>query len=313
MARAIIIQYICLFFVVLISFAAPSFAEEEPTPFPDIWQMPTYIYEDYITAYDRVFDEEAIPYWWAVGLSTAVLLATDDKWISESKRLGKKWGLSTGDTLETYVSIGGQSVFRAPTDTGSWMYYIGDGWTHSAIAAGFLATGAWTDNDKTYGVGFELIEGMITTTIATQFLKHITGHDTPNTATKPRGRWDFFPNQQDYMDCVPCYDAFPSGHLAVGSMTLTVIHKNYPDNPWVMPVGVTLLSALSFQMMNNGVHWASDYPVAIALGYTFGSIAYERGQRALERASRQGTEVSSAQWIPIFGDGVVGLGVYSQF
>jgi len=296
--------------LVLIGGVNLAVAGEDTVPFPDIWQMPTYIYEDYITAYNRVFDEEALPYWWAVGLSTAALLTVDDKLVHDAENLGRKWGISNKDNTKTFLSYKGLDIFRGPTDLGSTLYYIGDGWTHSAIAAGFLAVGTITDNDKTYTVGYELIEGMITTTIATQFLKHITGHETPNQATKPRGRWDFFPNQREYASCVACFDAFPSGHLAVGSMTLTVLHKNYPDNPWIMPTGVTLLSLLSFQMMNNGVHWASDYPLAIALGYTFGSIAYERGQYALEQGKE---DINTAQWIPIVEKNRLGVGVLYQF
>jgi hypothetical protein len=245
-----------------------------------------------------------------VGLSTAALLAVDDKLVHDAENLGRKWGIANKGNTKTFVSYKGLDILRLPTDLGSSLYFIGDGWTHASIAAGFLAAGAWTDDDKTYGIGFELVEGMITTTIATQFLKHITGHETPNMATTAKGRWDFFPNQRDYANCVACYDAFPSGHLAVGSMTLTVLHKNYPDNPWIMPVGVTLLSALSFQMMNNGVHWASDYPLAIALGYTFGSIAYERGEAALASGE---TDVSTAQFFPIITNQGMGMAVNVQF
>jgi len=294
-----------------------NFAHAEETTeekkYPQISDTLTYVYEDYLTAYDRVFDADAAPYWWAVGLSTAALIAVDDKLVSGAEKLAKKWNIASKDNTETVVKYKGLNILRLPTDLGSAMYFIGDGWTHSAIALGFVAAGAWTDDEKTYNVGFELIEGMITTTIATQTLKHITGHETPNEATTPTGRWDFFPNQTAYRNNIAKYDAFPSGHVAVGSMTLTVLHKNYPDNPWIMPVGVTLLSALSFQMMNNGVHWASDYPLAIALGYTFGNIAYERGQRSLERSNARRHAANATQWIPLFGKDYVGLGVQYQF
>jgi len=284
-------------------------SEYESSAYPQFSDLPTYIYDDYLTAYERVFREEATPYWWAIGFSTAALLAADDTLIRESKRIGRQLGLSDGDRLKTYLTYRDQAIFRAPTDLGSALYYIGDGWTHAAIAAGFLATGSWADDEQTYAVGFELVEGMIATTIATQFLKHVTGHETPNHATSPKGEWDFFPNQRDYADCVPCYDAFPSGHVAVSTMTLTVLHNNYPDNPWIMPTGVTLISLLAFQMMNNGVHWASDYPLAIGLGYVFGEIAFERGQSALA----SGKESSGAQWLPLVNQDSLGMTVHYQF
>jgi len=270
---------------------------------PSVFEMPKYIYDDYKTASERLFTEEAKPYWWAVGLSTAVMIATDDKWIEESQRLGKKWGISSDDNTTTVAKYKDINLLRLPKDTGSLMYFIGDGWTHAAIAAGFLATGTWSDDDKAYNVGFQLVEGMISTTIATQTLKHITGRESPSEATTRTGAWDFFPNQKTYFDNVAKYDAFPSGHLAVGVMTLTVVSKSYPEKAWIMPTGVTLLSLLSFQMMNNEVHWASDYPLAIALGYTFGSIAFERGQMSPHEID----EPSDATWLPLISADGIGL------
>ncbi|MDQ7003066.1 MAG: phosphatase PAP2 family protein [Ghiorsea sp.] len=276
--------------------------------YPKITNIFSTVYDDYPLAYKRVFNQDALPYWWVVGLSTAALIAIDDKLISAAARLGNSVGLNREDNTKTSVSIGNFPILRLPTDIGSAMYFIGDGWTHATIAAGFLAVGAWTDDDKAYATGFQIVEGMITTTIATQTIKHLTGRESPFRATQPTGRWDFFPNQVVYNKNIPAYDAFPSGHLAVGSMVLTVVHKNYPDKAWIMPTGVTLLSLLSLQMMNNGVHWASDYPLAIASGYTFGSIAFERGQRALLRGNMKDMSI-----VPIVSTNGMGLGVSNTF
>jgi len=295
-------------FVLLLMFPRGLFAADIQYN-PSVFDMPAYIYDDYLIAYEHVFAEEAVPYWWAVGLSTAVMIATDDKWIEESQRLGKRLDIASDDKTTTVAKYKDINLLRLPKDTGSLMYFIGDGWTHAAIAAGFLAVGTWSDDQQAYNAGFQLVEGMITTTIATQTLKHITGRESPSEATSPTGQWDFFPNQKAYFDNVAKYDAFPSGHLAVGVMTLTVVSKNYPDNPWIMPTGVTLLSLLSFQMMNNEVHWASDYPLAIALGYTFGSIAFERGQMSPHEID----ESSAATWLPLITEDGIGLALNYTF
>ncbi|MDQ6989709.1 MAG: phosphatase PAP2 family protein [Mariprofundaceae bacterium] len=285
--------------------AADNIAAQDLYPqFSDTFD---YVYGDYEQAYGRVFHEDAVPYWWLVGVSTVALIALDEQLLTASESLGRDLGIASEDKTTTFYNIG-QFEIRFPTDLGSSLYFIGDGWTHSIIAAAFLGVGAWNDDDKAYNTGFQIIEGMITTTIATQTIKHITGRESPFRATEPAGRWDFFPNQQTYMENIPAYDAFPSGHLAVGSMVLTVIHKNYPEKTWVLPTGVTLLSLLSFQMMNNGVHWASDYPLAIALGYTFGSIAYERGQNM-----QDDTISSHMSWAPIVEEGQLGLGFHYIF
>jgi hypothetical protein len=39
------------------------------------------------------------------------------------------------------------------------------------------------------------------------------------------------------------------------------------------------LSALMFQMINNGVHWVSDYPLGIAMRYNIGKISAHRGEK----------------------------------
>ena len=60
--------------------------------------------------------------------------------------------------------------------------------------------------------------------------------------------------------------------------TLTIITENYPEYPIIKPIGYTLMTLLGLQMMNNGVHWASDYPLSISMGYYLGKIAVESGR-----------------------------------
>jgi hypothetical protein len=51
---------------------------------------------------------------------------------------------------------------------------------------------------------------------------------------------------------------------------LYVIAGNYPDKKWIKPVGFTLISVLGFQMVQSSVHWVSDYPVSLVMGYIIG-------------------------------------------
>jgi len=53
---------------------------------------------------------------------------------------------------------------------------------------------------------------------------------------------------------------------------VTIIAENYPNNKLVKPVGYTILALAGFAMINNGVHWAGDYPLAIGLGWLTGKI-----------------------------------------
>ena len=76
---------------------------------------------------------------------------------------------------------------------------------------------------------------------------------------------------------------FPSGHLATAMATITILAGNYPDNKYIKPVGYSLMGLLGYAMLNNGVHWISDYPLAIAIGYTCGKIVSSRGHQVIPK------------------------------
>ncbi len=59
-------------------------------------------------------------------------------------------------------------------------------------------------------------------------------------------------------------------------VTITVIAINYPEIKWIKPVGYTLMGIMAFEMMSSKVHWASDYPLALLLGYVVGKNAANR-------------------------------------
>ncbi len=105
-----------------------------------------------------------------------------------------------------------------------------------------------------------------------QILKHITGRESPFEATTWTGKWNLFPNQIEYHKHVPRYDAFPSGHVATALATLTVIQENYPRQQWITYVGYPIIGCVATGLMARGIHWVSDFPLAIALGYSFGEI-----------------------------------------
>ena len=92
----------------------------------------------------------------------------------------------------------------------------------------------------------------------------------------------------EYGKEVPKYDAWPTGHLATAMATVTVIADNYPEWTLARPIGYTLMAACGFAMLNNGVHWASDYPFGISLGYTMAKIAEASGRLVTTGESEDG-------------------------
>ena len=123
---------------------------------------------------------------------------------------------------------------------------------------------------------------MVSAGVLTQIIKHITGRVSPFRSDDGHtDKWIPFPNQVEYHKHVSHYDAFPSGHMAVCMATVTVVAENYSEVKWIRPVGYTAMTLLGFQMMNNGVHWVSDHPLAIAMGYYLGKIAVNNGRKKI--------------------------------
>ena len=81
---------------------------------------------------------------------------------------------------------------------------------------------------------------------------------------------------------MPYYDAFPSGHLTTLTATFTTLAENYPEKRWLYPLGGVVVGACGFAMMNIGVHWAGDYPLALALGYSYAKLNARRHRTRLD-------------------------------
>ena len=47
------------------------------------------------------------------------------------------------------------------------------------------------------------------------------------------------------------------------------------------------MSLLGWQMLNNGAHWASDYPLGIAMGYLVGKISTRLGRSPGDQAHKK--------------------------
>ncbi|RPJ73597.1 MAG: hypothetical protein EHM20_11975 [Alphaproteobacteria bacterium] len=63
--------------------------------------------------------------------------------------------------------------------------------------------------------------------------------------------------------------------------TFMILSENYAEYTWIKPVGYTLMGLLSFEMINNSVHWAGDYPLALGIGYMIGKTIVENGRKKI--------------------------------
>jgi len=261
---------------------------EKPRPFQWLYHIPRDVAE--VPGY--AFKDKNVPLLVGIVGSSAVLFAFDQAIIDGVQRGGRALNIDNADRQRNLFRlpfhIGSVKLpidYNAPDNFNTSLYFLGDGWTHLTIASSFLAYGIFGHDNRALQTSSQLGEAILTTGLATQLLKHLTGRQSPNVSTKPRGEWNLLPNYNDYQNAVPQHDAFPTGHLATAMATVTVIAENYPEYRFIRPVGYGLMTVLGAAMLNNGVHWASDYPLGIALGYGFAKIAVAHGRTRLSPAT----------------------------
>lgn len=240
----------------------------------------------------KSFSKEAIPAWGVILGSTAILYHYDEQIYSDLQKRGRDWGIGNQDNTTSALSISGHEIVRLPSDTGSFLYFLGDGWMHAGIAGGFVVTGQVKKNNYTFNTGMMIFHGMIVSTIFNQTLKRSFGRESPEVSTSERGSWNLFPSFNDYNSKTASYDAMPTGHVMTATLTFTILAERYPDHTHIIyPLAGVWITGLGFQMVNNGVHWASDYPLGIAMGYVIGKLATQMG-----KTEKQDPEKDSTGW-----------------
>jgi Membrane-associated phospholipid phosphatase len=174
-----------------------------------------------------------------------------------------------------------------------------------------LTKGLITNDNRAIQTASQIGEGYLAMGITVQLIKHLTGRQSPFKTTEGSGNWQLFPPLSHYQSDVPNHDAFPSGHLATAMASITIYAENYPEIRWIRPVGYTVMGIVGLAMMNNGVHWLSDYPLAIAIGYTYGKIVTARGKaiRILPKRNSHNDESGKLS----FGPTVIGSPMHNDY
>lgn len=259
----------------------PSKTFTRPRPFKWVTNLP----HDYALFGKKVVKKGNEKYVAIIAASTAALIIYDQELLDGSKEFAKTINLSADNNnlkiVNWSVKVGKSSLplpVYLPANLNTAFYFQGDGFTHMSIIAGFWGYGLINKDNRSLQTASQLLESLFAGGLATQFLKHITGRESPYVSSRSGGRWKFFPNQGEYSKHVPHYDAFPSGHLATFIGAVTIISNNYPESRLIKPIGYGMSSLLMFSMMNNGVHWTADYPLGFAIGYTLGNLISKRSE-----------------------------------
>ena len=283
-----------------------------PKPFQFAKNVPLDLYQLGKTS----FSKKNLPKLGAILAGTAVLIAFDQHITDAAQQFGRYINLDPSHKF-TRVEVFKVPVIDLPGNLNAAFYFIGEGWPSILIAGGFYSYGLATNDYRALQTTSQLAEMFFTLAITTQFLKRISGRESPFIAMgegsgTPGGEWRPYPNPTYYQKNVSSLDAFPSGHMATVMATITILSGNYPDNKYIKPVGYSLMGLLGYAMLNNGVHWISDYPLAIAIGYTCGKIALSRGRQIIPKLSTD--HGASSSLTPAYiGEGGIGLRYQATF
>jgi membrane-associated PAP2 superfamily phosphatase len=237
--------------------SAQELVEPSTDPVPSVgspsWHaMITNLPADWYRAFDFSFRAANLPEFVGVTAFTGVLLATDKKTWTATRRAYK---------TSSFVHV-----------TSDYAVDIGDGTSQLGFVSALAAYGFLAGDKQALRTASQSVEAVLATGVAVQFLKHVTGRESPITTTRTRGRWKFFPHLGEYQRNEPRYYAFPSGHISSTMALLTVVMNNYPDQKWIKPVGYAAVGLLGTGLVAKGMHWYSDFPLGLAMGYLFGNV-----------------------------------------
>jgi hypothetical protein len=223
--------------------------------------------------------KESLPWMAGIAGSTAIMIAYDREILTGNHNLMNSMGIDGENKYGKSLSMGKTDFFQIPDNFNTLLYTLGEGLPSILIGGGLYIKGLTSKDYRALQTANQLMEEFLSMGVTCQFLKHTTGRQSPWRASSGTGRWDLLPNQADYMKNVSNYDAFPSGHLATMMCTVTILSSNYPEYKLIKPIGYGIMGAVGLAMMHNEVHWISDYPLAIGIGYAMGKIISQRGRR----------------------------------
>lgn len=252
---------------------------------PKLFNFVTHIPGDAVGYVKQSFRKENLYKVGIIGGSTALLIIFDQQITNGLQSLAKRNGISASEDFDAIVSVKlfgkKTNLGKMPKNVNTAFYNIGQGSSVVLMAAGFYIGGLIKKDNRALQTASQLGESFLALGFGTQLMKYGTGRENPSDASIPGGRWRPFPTLSDFQNKKPKYDAFPSGHLATFVSAVTIISENYPRIRWIKPVGYTIAGLLGLAMINNGVHWAGDFPLGFAMGYGFGKFITKKNHLKL--------------------------------
>lgn len=254
----------------------------KPKPYRFITNIP----DDLKQIFCSPFKKEHMTGFLITVAATSVLIPFDQQIANGLKQFCRQIHLYSQTDFAVPLKIGKAKIIRIPRNLNSGLYQLGEGGTSMILATGLFVYGKLAHDKKSVGVALDLTETFITMGLSTQIIKRITGRESPFRATADGGIWRPLPSFKAYQTNTSRYDAFPSGHLATMMATVTTLTLNYPQKKWIKPVGYSIIGLTGLAMINTDVHWISDYPLALALGYIASRITFYKNHRGKKGFSK---------------------------
>lgn len=258
-------------------------------PKPRLFDFITKLPADAAGMVSTTFQKKSIKPLLLIGGTTTILLFSDQAIANRAQQVCKGIRLQTAEKNKNLVTfrMGKKptTLIKLPQNINTAFYQLGEGFYGLLVGAGLFTYGKLHNDYRSLSTASQLAESFILMGVGTQLLKRISGRETPGEATVSSGKWHLFPSFKNFQNNTPKYDAFPSGHLTTLMTTVTILGENYPEKKWILPVGYSITGLVGLAMINNGVHWASDYPLAIGLGYLCGRQIVKNSRRVLNNSA----------------------------
>jgi hypothetical protein len=250
---------------------------------PKSFSFLTNLPKDFVGIGSAPFKKNAIKPVLLVAVSSAILILADQAITNGVEKFSNNIHLNAEENYIDILRINAGkteiSLYKAPQNINTALYQLGQGFPSLLLGGGLFVYGKIHKDYRALSTANQLAESFILMGVGTQVIKRLTGRQTPLASTSNGGNWNLLPTFKAYQTNTPNYDAFPSGHLATLMSTVTVLTENYPEKKWIKPVGYSITGLVGFAMINNKVHWAGDYPLAIALGYLCAKQVVKRSRR----------------------------------
>lgn len=254
---------------------------------PKLFGFITNLPKDAANIGSAIFKKQSVKPLIGIAASTTLLMFFDqditDGFVDFAHKAGVDGSEKNVNLLKFKLGEKEVALFRLPANLNTAFYQLGQGFPSLAIGAGLYAYGKIHHDYRASSTASQLAESFILMGFGTQLVKRITGRQSPSDATDRGGNWHFFPSFSEFQNNTPLYDAFPSGHMATLMSSVTIFAENYPEKRWIKPVGYSLSGLVCLSMINNKVHWASDYPLAIGMGYLCAKQVVRRNRRVLTK------------------------------